>query len=568
MYVKQEAIQEVIKSLKKHIGKSFTVSADMLETPPDLKLGDVAFPVFELAKGEKRNPVELATELAVKIGPGEFIEKINSAGPYVNFVFKSDVLATRVIKEVEVSAGKYGHSTSGEGVSVLVDYAQPNTHKEFHVGHIRNAVLGQSIINVLRASGYEVVGASYPGDIGAHVAKVLWCLDKFHSKDNPPKEGKGKWLGEIYTEATKYIEQHPEAKEEVASIQRELESHEEPWQSLWKKTRAWSLDAFKDIFKQLHIKPDVWYFESEVEEAGKKLAKKLLTDGLAKKSEGAVVVDLEDVDLGIFLILKSDGSSLYATKELALILRKIEEYDPDRLIYVVDNRQSLYFSQVFKTAELMGIDLPMTHIAYDMVNLPEGTMSSRSGNIVTYEVLRDAMVERLKQETRSRHEDWSQKKVDSTAMEIALASITFMMLRQDANSIITFDLEEALSFDGFTAPYILYTIARIESMKKKTKIKARVDGKYLQGAKEALLVRKIAEFPEVIQRASKQFHISAVATWAFEASKLFAEYYHDVKVIDDENKEASAARLALCLALQQTLQNALKLLGIESVKEM
>ncbi len=568
MYAKQEAIQEVIKSLKKNIGKGFTVNADMLEIPPDSKMGDLAFPVFELAKGTKKNPVELATELAAKIGPSDFIERISSTGPYVNFTFKNQILADRVLKEIEISSEKYGHSTSGEGVSILVDYAQPNTHKEFHVGHIRNAVFGQSIVNILKANGYKVIATSYLGDVGAHVAKVLWGLRKFYSIDDAPKIGRGKWLGEIYTEATKYIEDHPDIKEEISEVQRALESREEPWYGLWKKTRAWSLDSFKDIFIELKVKPDVWYFESEVEESGKKLVKKLLTDGIARKSEGAIIVDLEDVDLSICLVLKSDGSSLYSTKELALIERKIEEHNPDRLIYVVDNRQSLYFKQIFEISKRMGIDLPMTHIAYDMVNLPDGTMSSRSGNIVTYEALRDEMIKKLKDETHKRHEDWHQKKIEIVAHDITLASIVFMMLRQDPNSIITFDMEEAMSFDGFTAPYILYTIARIESIKKKTKIKSKIDGKLLTNEKEICLIRKLAEFPEVVQKTGKNYQVSTIANWAFDTSKLFAEYYHNTKVIESDDKSGTASRLALCSAVQQSLENALGLLGISSIKEM
>lgn len=568
MYAKQEATQEALKSLRKHIGKTFTVSVDMFEIPPRPEFGDLAFPCFELAKGAKRNPVEIATELAAKIGPSKFIEKISSQGPYVNFFFHHGALTERVIKEVLVAGNRYGYSQSGDGKKVLVEYAQPNTHKEFHVGHIRNAVLGQSILNILSANGYETVGSAYIGDIGAHVAKALWGYEKFIGDTVISKEKRAETLGEVYTKATQYLEEHPEVKAEIDAVQRELEADEEPWYSLWKETREWSLAEFKEIFEELNVRPDEWYYESDVEEKGKEMVKKLLTDGLAKKSEGATIIDLEAENLGAFLILKSDGSSLYATKDLALAFKKQADHDPDRQIFVVDARQSFYFKQLFGALKKIGFNHVLNHIAYEMVTLPEGAMSSRSGNIVRYRTLHTAMMEHLKAETRKRHEDWSEKHVVQTAEVITRSAITFMMLRQDPASIITFDTEEAMSVEGFTGPYILYTIARIESIKKKSGLKPKLNVKYLQSSQEYALARALAEYPEVVQRAGATFQVSVLAAWAFETAKLFAEFYHAVQVIDESDKVATQSRLALIEAVSQALKNALSLLCIDTVKEM
>ncbi len=571
MYSKDSATQEVVTALKKAIGKGFAVTVDMLETPPEEKYGDLAFPTFELAKGKERNPVEIATELAAKIGPGKYVEKISSAGPYVNFTFSKDVLAEEVVKQVMKMKRKYGESKTGEGKSVLVEYAQPNTHKEFHIGHVRNAVLGQSIVNVLQINGYEVIAASYIGDIGAHVAKALWGLKKFMSDEEIKeieKTDRARILGEMYTKATQYVDEHEKAKEEIALVQQKLEAKEEPWFKLWKETREWSLTEFKNIFKELGVKPDVWYFESEEEKPGKELVKKMLTKGIAKKSDGAVVVDLADEDLGVFLILKSDGSSLYATKDLALAFKKEKKYDPDRQIFVVDVRQSLYFQQLFATLHRLGYSKKLTHLAYDMVNLPEGAISSRSGNIVRYEDVRDTMIEKLSAETKARHEDWKEKEVTAVAKTIALGSMIFMMLRQDPKSIITFDMEEALSFDGFTGPYLLYAIARIESIKKKAPVKAKLEAKLLRHDLEHQLISRLSEYPDLVQEVGASFQISAIAQWAFETAKLFAEYYHEVRVIDEKDKATSQARLALVEAVGIVLKNALSLLGLESLEEM
>lgn len=571
MYAKQEATQEVLTALKKAIGKEFNVNAEMLETPPDTKMGDTAFPCFAIAKGEGRNPVEIASELAAKIGPSKYIERIMSAGPYVNFVFAKEPITQDVLDQVKKMGEKYGEGTTGAGKTVLVEYAQPNTHKEFHIGHVRSAVYGQTVVNIMRANGYKTIGASYIGDIGAHVAKALWGLKKFLSEEelsSLAKEDCARTLGEIYTKATQFVDEHEEAKLEIANVQRKLEAQEEPWFSLWKETRKWSLEEFKRIFRELHVAPDAWYYESDVEELGKKMVNKMLTDGVAKKSEGATVVDLSNEDLGVFLILKSDGSTLYATKDLALAYEKEKKFEPDRQIFVVDVRQSLYFKQLFATLRRLGFTKQLTHLAFDMVTLPEGAMASRSGNIVRYEDVRNSMTDRLRDETRERHEDWSEKQVDQVAYTIAMSGMMFMMLRQDPKSIITFDMEEALSFDGFTGPYILYTIARIESIKRKAPYKSKAVASKLTHEKEYELVRQLANYPALISEIGASFHVSALAQWVFETSQLFSEYYHDVRINDEEDKIVTSSRLALIEAVEQVLTNAMQLLGIDVLKEM
>lgn len=568
MYAKQQAVQEAVTALKKAIGKSFTVTPDMIDAPPSKEMGDLAFPCFELAKGQNRNPAELATELAAKIGPNNFIEKAQAAGPYVNFYLADTPFSEQVLKEISVAKEKYGHSTSGEGKSVLIDYANPNTHKEFHVGHVRNVVFGQSIVNVLRANGYKVIPASYIGDSGADVGKAVWGFEKFVGDTGIAEEMRVRKMTDAYAQASAYVEEHPEAKEEIAEVTRAIEEGEDPWFKLWKTTRQWSIDAFKEIFAELNVAPEVWYFESELEAPGKALVKKMLTDGIAEKSEGATVVNLEDEDLGVFLVLKSDGSALYSTWDLALAYRKEEEFHPDRQIFVVDVRQSLHFKQLFATLKRMGFSEQMVHIPYDFVKLPEGAMSSRKGNVVTYGALKEKMTDALKKETAKRREEWDEKKVQDVAHKLAIASIQFTMLRQDPETQITFDIEEALSFEGFTAPYILYTIARIASIKRQTKVKPKADASKLTHENERALIRQLADFPEAVQRAGKSFQVSAIAAWAFETAKLFAEYYHQVRILDEKEAEFTPARLALCDAVKSSLENAMSLLGIETLEEM
>lgn len=568
MYAKQEALKEIVTALKKSIGKKYTVTLGNLSTPPNTKFGDVAFGCFEMAKGQKRNPAELATELAAKLEPGKLFHKVVAVGPYVNFTLSEEAFTEKVLKEVKRLKLNYGQSALGKGKSVMVEYAQPNTHKEFHVGHVRNALYGQAVVNIMTVNGYETIAAAYLGDIGAHVAKALWGLKKFHGDEPIPVEEREAKLGEIYTKATKYAEDHPKAKDEIAEVQRHLEAQEEPWYTLWQQTRQWSLDSFKKIFAELGIEPDVYYFESDVEEEGKKLVNKLLTDGIAKKSEGAVIVDLAEENLGVALILKSDGSALYATKDIPLALRKENDYHPDRQIIVVDVRQSLYFQQLFAILRKMGFTKQLTHLAYDMVTLPDGAMSSRQGNIVTYESLRESMVSAFQKETVDRHPDWAEKKINETSRALAIAAIKFMMLRQDPKSILTFDLKEAMSFEGFTGPYVLYTVARIESIKNKTKVKPKIDSARLKHPLELNLVKSLAEWPLIVERLGASFQISTALQWAFETAQLFAEYYAQVHVIEDADKEGTAARLALLEAVETAIVACLGVAGIRPVKEM
>ena len=567
-YTKAQAKQEALLALKKAIGKEADQpTIEMLETPPDSSLGDLAFPCFKMAKAMGRSPMELAVELSAKIGPTELLAGAKAVGPYVNFVFNAESYTERVLKMISVAAEKYGASKHGEGKRVVIDYANMNTHKEFHIGHTRNVLLGQALANIFEANGFDVVPASYIGDIGAHVAKVIWAIQKFYKDEEIPVEDRAVRLGQIYTEATKKIEEKPEYKEEVDAVQRKLEAKEEPEYSLWKETREWSLVQFKEIFAELHATPSVWYFESQVEEPGKEIVKELLQKGIAKKSEGATIIDLEDEDLGVFLVLKSDGSSLYSTKDLALAYKKREDYGQARQIFVVDNRQSLHFKQLFATLTRMGFTGNMKHVAYDMVVLEDGAMSSRKGNIVLYRDAKQDMMDHVRAETLKRHEDWSEKQVADVAEKLAHAAIAFTMLKQDANSTITFNPEEAISVEGFTGPYIQYTIARIHGIFAKATEKPELNAKLLTHHKEIEIAKKLADYPELLLDAAMECAPAMLAIYAFELAKLFAEYYHDAKILS-EDADLTRARLMLLQSILQVLENACELLTIEPVKNM
>jgi len=564
-----EAKQKVIKEIKTALGKGYSPSVTDLEVPPDTTMGDFAFPCFNLAKGLKKNPVEIAFELAAKIEPKGWIKKAEAKGSYVNFFLKPEVFGQAVLQEITSAGDNYGKSEVGHNRRVMVEYANLNTHKEVHIGHLRNCFVGQTAVNLLRTSGYDVIPASYINDLGTHVAKCVWGLEKFHHGEEPPKEDHTTFLGKVYTEATKAEEADPKAKEEISKVYHELENGKGESVAIWRKTRKWSLDDLRKVFKELGLPIDVWYFESEFIKEAKKTINDLIKKGLVIHSNGAWIVDLSAENLGANLLVKSDGTLLYNAKDIPLAFKKEAEYHPEKSIYVIDNRQSLAMQQLFATLKLIGFKREWVHLSYDFVTLKEGAMSSRKGNIIRYETLRDTMVESVEVETKKRHSDWKEKKIKQTARTIAFAAIRFGMLRQDPNKKIVFDLEEALSFDGYTGPYLLYTYARIQSVLKKAgKIKPEIKADKLVLPSEQQMIFQLAKYPDIILTTAQDFKLDRLAEYLFELAKTFAGFYHEAVVVQVENKDLTAARLSLVQAVGQTIKNGLWMMGIETIKEM
>jgi arginyl-tRNA synthetase len=578
MYALHRAKRHVLTELKKAVGREFTPTVEDLKPSPDPKLGDLSFPCFELARGMsarggsasggKRNPAEIASEIAAKIAPKGAIKKIEAAGPYVNFTFDDRAFGTEVFEEIHARGKKYGISTTGEGKRVMVEFANPNTHKEVHVGHLRNFFVGQAVVNLQTLAGFDVVPVSYINDLGAHVAKCLWAVKNIEPK---PKEGEGTidYLSRMYVAATKVAEENPKAKEEMSAIHRELEELKGPYLKIWKKTRLASIKALKSVFKELGLTIDKTYYESELIADTKKVIEDLVKKGIVVHSEGAWIVDLAQEKLGVNLLVKSDGTLLYNAKDIALALRKEDEYHPARSLYVIDARQSLAMQQLFATLKRMGFQKELVHVSYDFVTLKEGAMSSRKGNVIRYEVLRDTARDLARAETRKRHADWREKQIEKTAVTIADAALRFGMLKQDPKSKIVFDMEEAVSFDGFTGPYILYTYARICSILKKAgRMKPNYRGDYLKEPVEHRLLLSLAKYPDVVHGAALGYQPSAVAQYLFELCQTFAAYYDAVPVLQAEDTKIVAARLGTIDVLRQVIENGCAVLGMKLVKEM
>lgn len=567
MHVWEQVQNQIIKELNKHLGKKFSVHVSELLTPPDPKMGQVAFACFVAAKAMKMNPKELALQLTDKIQTGKLIKKVEVEGPYVNFTLDLKNFGEAVLKEIMEQGKMYGQNSSGKK-KVMVEYANPNTHKDVHVGHLRNFVVGQVTVNLLMKNGYQVIPVSYINDLGANVATCLWGIKNLHKGKEPKRDERMQFLSRMYVEATEKIRDNEDIKAEVSKIHLDLEEGKGDYLSLWKKTHKWSEDYLKSVFADFDLPIKKYYWESDLIARTKEIVVDLQTKKIAKKSQGAIIVDLEKQGLGVDLLVKSDGALLYNAKDIALALQKKNDFAADQSIYVIDARQSLAMKQLFAVLAVMKFKQDLRHLAYDFVTLKEGAMSSRKGNVVRYENFRDEVIKLARKETKERHNNWSAQKLDSNARKIAFGAIRFAMLKQDLNKVIVFDPKEALAFDGFSGPYLLYTYARINSILKKVgKVAGKVKGADLQGGVEEELVMMLAKYPEVVRETGESLQLSQLVHYTFDLSKKFAEYYEKVPVVKAP-KEVKVTRIATVKAVKQVLENVFALLSIEPVKEM
>jgi arginyl-tRNA synthetase len=578
-------------------------------------MGDVAFGCFALAKTQGKSPAEIAKDLAAKLKTDETVASFEAAGPYVNIRFQTGMIVHRILGDIDAMEADFGKTEGGKGKEVLFEGANPNTHKEIHVGHLRHLILGVALHRILNMAGWKVIPISYHGDVGAHVSKGLWFFVRAHAHLVPrPKQKKGEavvsdeaWveyvlahfdatmvrqvldsipkdrhtgaeLGRLYKESTRLLTEHPEYKDQISEVQRALESYAPGWTELWRETRRWSVDEMSAVFQELGVSTERQYFESEVMDAGQRIVDDLLSKGVARMSEGAVIVDLEDQKLGVFLIRKSDGTSLYATKDLELAYLKAREYPgADRSILLVDARQSHYFRQLFATLKLMGYRVPMEHISYEFLTLKTGAMSSREGNIVTWQSFRDEVMNYARVETRNRHPEWPEGRVEHTAWCLAMGGIKYGLLKQDSDKVFVFDLERALSFDGDTGPYIQYAATRLRGILKKAGVVsmdgtvkdevAHADLTVLSEEADKRLALHLAALPQAIERAAAELRPTVLAQWCLLMSHRITEFYRDATVIDAP-PPIRLARLRLVSATSNLLTSSLELLGIPVPEEM
>lgn len=555
-----------------------------LEQPPEQSLGDYALPCFRFAKALKKNPnlvaEELKNELLALNNP--WVERIDLKGAFLNIFTNQKQVAKTLIPLLIKGEGfkLLGQNPVHNKTKVMIEFSQPNTHKEFHVGHGRNVCLGDSLCRIFSYNGFDVIPVNYIGDEGTHIAKCLWAVDHYSGEKLDDKiVNKAEWLGQRYVEAnTKLKSASDEDKikynAEVSAILKSIENKTGKYYDNWKITRQYCLDDFNRIYNWLDVHFAHFFYESEVSEASQEIVEEYIKKGLFVEDNGAIGFDMADKKLGFFMARKSDGTTLYGTKDLALAALKFNQYHIDRSIYVVGSEQNFHFKQVFYALEKMGFPQAAKcyHLSYGMVVRPEGKMSSRSGNSFTFLQLINLVVEEINVYLDKYKDEWDKTRMEETAHKLAVGAIKYGMLQADPNKEIVFDPKEWVSFEGNSGPYLMYSYARTQSILNKAaeqKIELSLENlDLLTHESERELMRHLYDFNQTAMYACENYKPSTIANHLFFTCKAYNRFYNDVSVMKAETEELRGARLALLKAFGETLKTGLHLLGITPPEKM
>jgi len=565
----------------------------------------IATSFFQLAAQEGRlikertgkgiNVQERAQEIAADVagllqGTSSF-SRVEAVRGYLNLYFPTGEFARRLVDGVLQQGADYGRGAP-KGERVMVEYAQPNTHHSFHMGHFRNAILGEVLARLVEFAGFETIRATYPGDIGLGVITIVWAYARFFQGQEPQGvHERGQWLLKIYVEATDMLTPKegdtPEERERRDAYEAERREFYRRWDTgdpevreLWLRTREWSLQELYDIFEMLDIHMDVWFFESEVDDLAKQIVEELVARGIAddeRPQNGPVIVKIDE-KLGLQkekyhtnIVLRSDGTTLYLTKDLALAKVKFERYHVDRSIYVIDNRQSMHMQQTYKILGLMGFPQAEKcfHLAYGFVSLPEGAMSARHGRLILFKDVLDEAIRRVLAVIAEKNPSMPEAQRQVVARQVGLGAMAYAMLSVDNNKDIVFDMDAALNFDGHTAPYVQNAYVRANSILRKAgALPVHADFNYKLTPHEVQLIDMLSRFPSILRQAAQEYKPLLMANYAYELASTFHSLYHVVPVLQSESQQARDARLRLVAAARQTLANALRLLDIQSPEVM
>lgn len=564
---------KIIELIEKHL-KGFNVElkpgeiADALRVPPSGDMGDYSFPCFILAKPLKQNPAQVAKLFAdgIDITTVSEIEKIEVKGPYINFFVNRDRLAQMVVGEVEQKKDAFckGNHTIGK---VMVEFPSPNTNKPLHMGHLRNMAIGESMSRILEYNNNEVIRTNLNNDRGIHICKSMLAYRKFGENKEPGKKT-DHFVGDYYVLYNQKAAEDQSIEKEVEEMLRQWEAGDKEVIALWETMNKWALDGFDQTYKTFGIKHDKYYYEHEIYTGGKEIVADGLERGIFhKRDDGAIVINLEKDGFDEKVLMRADGTSIYITQDLYLAKLKDDEYHLDGSIYIVGNEQEYHFKVLFLILKKLGFKFAdnLKHLNYGMVVLPEGKMKSREGTVVDADDLIDEIESLARQELEARYE-LPVEEMNFRSRKIAIAAINYTLLKVDVFKNMVFNPKESISFEGNTGPYILYSYARASSILRKCKKSVSHDSpvKIVDDA-ELRLVKKIAEFPEVVGEAAEKYNPTLIAHYSYELAKTFNDFYHSCPVIDSENE---TTRLRLIDAFRLVLKNALYLLVIDTIEEM
>ncbi len=547
--------------------------ASYLSVPPTNDMGDFALPCFKFAKILRKPPVQIADDLKNAYPTDHVICGVSAVNGYLNFSIDRTAFVKTTLDKIAEEGEKYGSDTIGAGKTICIDYSSINIAKPFHIGHLSTTVLGGALYRILSFLGYKTVGINHLGDYGTQFGKLISAYKRWGDKETVQKGGI-RALNELYVRFHREAETDPALDDEARAYFKKIEEKDEECLALFRWFKELTLKDVQKIYDLLDIRFDSYAGESFYSDKMQPVVDELKEKGLLKESRGAQVVDLEEYGMPPCIILKSDGTSLYATRDMAAAIYRKQTYDFYKCLYVVAYQQNLHFKQFFKVLELMGKDWAkdLVHVAYGMVSLEEGTMSTRKGNVVFLEDVIRRCIEKAYEIISEKNPSLQGEEKAKIAEQVGVGAVIFGALYNSKIKDIVFSYDKVLNFDGETSVYVQYTCARAKSVLQKAGVAAEKSRGYTLdfalNEAETDLAKALADFPDTVREAAEKYEPSFIARYAVDLSQKFNKFYFDCKILSAEDENKKAFRLDLTAATARVLTNAFALLGISMPDKM
>lgn len=560
--------ENIAKELeKKDIGLTFDEIYKLIEIPPQDNMGDYSFPCFSLARTMRKNPAIIAEELASSLDLKAF-EKIENLNAYVNFYVDRKMFEEETLNEIIEKKEKYASSDIGKGKNIVVEFSSVNIAKPFHIGHIRSTVIGDALRNIHKFLGYNTIASNYIGDYGTQFGTMIKAY-KLWGDDDKLRKSPIKEILNLYVRYNTEAENDEKMKEDARLEFKNLEDGQEEAVRLWSWFKEISFKEFDRVYKMLDIDFDNYNGEAYHSEFIPKVIEELKEKDLLVESDGALIVDLSEFDLPPSIVIKSNGSSAYITRDIATAINRKKVYDFDKNLYVVATQQNLHFDQLFAILKLMGYDFykDCKHVSFGMVSLKDQTLSTRKGQVVFLEDVLNKAIEKTKEVMESRHTEIED--IEETAKIVGIGAVKFQELYNNRIKDYVFDWDEVLNFDGETGPYLQYTYARAKSVLRKAGFEKaeKMNFTKITSDEEFALVKSLANFKDMVIKACEKYEPSLITRHLTEIAKNFNKFYNTCQV-NVEDKEVKEERLALTYASSLVIKIGLGLLGIKTVEKM
>lgn len=559
--------KKVAELIKKEVDMDLEVIEKLIEIPPKSEMGDFAFPCFQLAKSFRKAPNVIAEELKSKLN-SDGLERIENLGPYLNFFVDKGNFTENTINKILAEGDNYGSSNVGDGKTVCVEYSSPNIAKPFHVGHLFTTAIGNSLYKLFKKEGYKVEGLNHLGDWGTQFGKLISAYKRWGNEEALEKDAIAELL-RIYVKFHDEAESNPSLEDEGRAYFKALEDGDKEAEALWKRFRDLSLKEFARVYEIFNVKFDSYAGEAFYNDKMDQIVSELKDKGLLTESNGAQVVMLDEYNMPPCIVLKADGASIYATRDLAAAMYRKNTYDFHKCIYVVGTPQALHFKQVFKVLELAGHNWAKdcVHVGFGLVKFADRKLSTRKGEVILLDDLIKESIDKTLETINEKNPKLENK--EEIAKKIGVGAIVFTYLRNSREKDIVFDWKEMLSFEGETGPYVQYSYARANSILSRVgEISAASDFSKLDTKEEFDLVKVLESFEKQIHLATEKLEPSIITRYAIEVAKSFNKFYNSHSVLNLEDEGIKAARIALVKATCQVIKNALELIGIEVVEKM